>query len=85
MNVELHYIKRSDIFYVKTVTQAELIHANSKDIDAIFKIHFANRVITSKDNHATKSGSSINSQSDVLKAGSVSSAPKKPVFVNYKH
>lgn len=30
------------------VTQAELIHANSKDIDSIFKLHYANNPIKSE-------------------------------------
>ncbi|KAJ3225720.1 Serine/threonine-protein kinase MRCK alpha [Clydaea vesicula] len=32
---------RSDAFYAKKVTQAELIHASSKDIDSVFKLHFS--------------------------------------------
>ena len=29
---------RQDIFYVRTITQDELIHASAKEIDCIFKI-----------------------------------------------
>lgn len=43
---------RSDIFLASAVTQNEVIHANSKDVDAIFKIQAANTSLDPSDQAA---------------------------------
>jgi hypothetical protein len=64
-------IYRASIIYVKAVTQAELIHANSRDIDSIFKIHMCNmkmKKVESNDNLITNGGGSnaeLNVESDL--------------------
>jgi predicted RND superfamily exporter protein len=45
---------RAAIIYVKSVTQAELIHASSRDIDSIFKVHMCNTIQSSKSMKAMK-------------------------------